>query len=51
MKIAIIQTNIMKGRKVIMIRFLNGLNRKIVNIIELEDMMYMTKKNSEITQA
>lgn len=36
MKITMIQANIVKDREVIMARFLNGLNKDIVNIVELQ---------------
>jgi hypothetical protein len=50
MKVAMIQENIKDDREVIMIRFLNGLNSEIVNVvelqhyIELEDIVHMTIK-------
>ena len=50
MEIAMIQANVVEDREAIMARFLNGLNRDIVNIVELqhyvelEDMVHMATK-------
>ena len=50
MKIAMIQTNVEEDKEAIMKRFLNGLNRDITNVVELqhyvelEDMVHMAVK-------
>ena len=50
MGIALIRANVIEDRKATMARFLNGLNRDIANILELqhcvklEDMIYMEMK-------
>ena len=50
MEIAMIQANVVEDREATMARFLNGLNRDIVNVVELqhyvelEDMVHMTTK-------
>lgn len=50
MEMAMIRANIEEDREAIMARFLNGLNREIANVVELqhyvelEDMVYMTMK-------
>ena len=50
MEIAMIQTNVEKDREATMARFLNGLNRDIANVVELqhyvelEDMVHMSIK-------
>ena len=50
MEIAMIRANVEEDREAIMARFLNGLNRDIANMVELqhyvelEDMVYMTIK-------
>jgi hypothetical protein len=50
MKIAMIQANAIEDREATMTRFLNGLNRDIVNVVELqhcvelEDRVHMTTK-------
>ena len=47
-EIAMIQANVIKDREATMARFFNGLNRNIVNVVEvqhfmeLEDMVHMT---------
>ena len=50
MKIAMIQANVEEDREATMVRFLNGLNRDIANVVELqhyvklEDMVHMAIK-------
>ena len=50
MEIAMIQANIEEDREANMVRFLNGLNRDIANVVELqhyvklEDMVHMAIK-------
>ena len=50
MEIAIIRANMIEDRKATMARFLNGLNRDIANVVELqhcvelEDMVHMATK-------
>jgi hypothetical protein len=50
MKIAMIHANAIEDMEATMTRFLNGLNRDIVNVVELqkcvelEDMVHMTMK-------
>ena len=50
MEIAMIRANVIENREAIMARFLNGLNRDIVNVVELqhcvelEDMVHMATK-------
>jgi hypothetical protein len=50
MEIAMIQANVVKDREATMARFLNGLNRDIANVVELqhyvelEDMVHMAMK-------
>ena len=49
-EIAMIRTNIVEDRETIMTRFLNGLNREITNLVELQhyieiyDMVHMATK-------
>jgi hypothetical protein len=49
-EIVMIRVNIVKDRKAIMARFLNGLNKEITNMVELlhyvelEDMFHMVTK-------
>jgi hypothetical protein len=49
-EIAIIQANVIEDREASMARFLNGLNRDIANVVELqhcmelEDMIHMATK-------
>jgi hypothetical protein len=50
MEIAMIRANVEEDRQATMARFLNGLNRDIVNVVELqhymklEDMVHMAMK-------
>jgi hypothetical protein len=50
MEIAIIRVNVVKDRKATIARFLNGLNRDIANVVELqhyvelEDMVHIATK-------
>jgi hypothetical protein len=44
MEIAMIRANIEDDRQATMARFLNGLNRDIANVVELEDMVHMAIK-------
>jgi hypothetical protein len=50
MEITMIRANVIKDREATMTRFLNGLNRDIANVVELqhcvelEDMVYMATK-------
>ena len=50
MEITMIRANVIKDRETTMTRFLNGLNRDIANVVELqhcvelEDMVYMATK-------
>jgi hypothetical protein len=44
MEIAMIRANIEDDRQATMARFLNGLNRDIANMVELEDMVHMAIK-------
>jgi hypothetical protein len=50
MEITMIRANVIKDREATMTRFLNGLNRNIANVVELqhcvelEDMVYMATK-------
>jgi len=50
MEITMIRGNVIKDREATMTRFLNGLNRNIANVVELqhcvelEDMVYMATK-------
>ena len=46
MKIAIIMVNMVKDRKAIMARFYNGLNKEIINVLELEHYMEVKKHGS-----
>jgi hypothetical protein len=39
MEIEMIQANVVEDREVIMARFLNGLNRDIANVVELQHYM------------
>ena len=39
-----IQANVEEDREATMVRFLNGLNRDIANVVELEDMVHMAVK-------
>ena len=39
-----IQANVEEDREATMVRFLNGLNRDIANVVELEDMVHMAIK-------
>jgi predicted Zn-dependent protease len=44
MKIAMIRASVVEDKEATMARFLNGLNRDIANVVELEDMMHMAMK-------
>ena len=50
MKITMIRANVVRDRKTIMAKLLNGLNKKIINVVQLqhyvqlEDMVYMATK-------
>jgi hypothetical protein len=50
MEITMIRANVVKDRKTIMAKLLNGLNKKIINVVQLqhyvqlEDMVYMATK-------
>jgi hypothetical protein len=50
MEITMIRANVIKDREATMTRFLNGLNRDIANVVELQhcvelkDMVYMATK-------
>ncbi|KAL9371970.1 hypothetical protein Peur_037110 [Populus x canadensis] len=55
MEISMIRANVIEDREAIMARFLNGLNRDITNVVELqhyvelEDMVHMATKRTWFT--